>query len=82
MDKQEIETRVKKLLAEQLDISLDEIKPESTLKDLCADSLDTVEILLSLEETFEIDIDDETAETALKTVKDVIDYVEKHPPTE
>lgn len=61
MDKQEIETKVKKLLAEQLDVSLDEIKPESTLKDLC--------------------IDDETAET-LKTVKDVVDYIEKHPPTE
>lgn len=81
MDRQEIETKVKKIIHEQLDVSLDEVKAETTLGELCVDSLDTVEILLALEETFEIDIADETVET-LKTVKDVVDYVEKHPPTE
>lgn len=81
MDKQEIETKVKKLIHEQLDMNLDEIKLETALRELSIDSLDTVEILLALEETFEIDIPDEVTET-LKTVKDVVDYVEKHPPTE
>lgn len=81
MDRQEIETKVKKLIHEQLDMNLDEIKLETALRELSIDSLDTVEILLALEETFEIDIPDEVTET-LKTVKDVVDYVEKHPPTE
>ena len=81
MDRQEIETKVKKLIHEQLDVNLDEIKLETALEELSIDSLDTVEILLALEETFEIDIPDEVTET-LKTVKDVVDYVEKHPPTE
>lgn len=81
MDRQEIETKVKKLIHEQLDVNLDEIKLETALGELSIDSLNTVEILLALEETFEIDIPDEVTET-LKTVKDVVDYVEQHPPTE
>lgn len=81
MDRQEIETKVKKIIHEQLDVNLDEIKAETTLEELNIDSLGTVEVLLALEETFEIDIPDETVGT-LKTIKDVVDYVEKHPPTE
>ena len=81
MDRQEIETKVKKIIHEQTDTDLNEIKLETAFRDICTDSLDTVEILLSLEEEFGIDIPDEAAET-LATVKGVIDYVEKHPPTE
>jgi acyl carrier protein len=81
MDNQEIETKVRKIIHEQLDISMDDNKPESELRSFGLDSLDTVELLLALEETFEIDIPDETI-GSLITVKDIIDYVEKHPPTE
>ena len=81
MDRQEIETKVKKIIHEQLDVPNDEIQLESVLQDFNVDSLGLVELLLSLEETFEINIPDEGTET-LKTVKDVVDYVEQHPPTE
>jgi acyl carrier protein len=76
MDRQEIETKVKQIIHEQADISKDEIKLESTLEDLDLDSLGQVELLLGLEETFEVDIPDEDVES-LKTVKDVVDYIAK-----
>lgn len=81
MDRQEIETKVKSIIHEQLDVPNDEIQLESVLQDFNIDSLGLVELLLSLEETFEINIPDEITGT-FKTVKDVVDYVEKHPPTE
>lgn len=76
MNQQEIETKVKQIIHEQADISRDEIKLESTLEDLDLDSLGQVELLLGLEETFEVDIPDEDVES-LKTVKDVVDYIAK-----
>lgn len=76
MNQQEIETKVKQIIHEQADISRDEIKLESTLEDFDLDSLGQVELLLSLEETFEVDIPDEDVEP-LKTVKDVVDYIAK-----
>ena len=71
-----IEQRVKKIIAEQLGVNEAEIKTESSfVDDLGADSLDTVELVMALEEEFEIEIPDEDAEK-ITTVQQAIDYVE------
>lgn len=71
--------RVKKVLVEQLDVSEDEIVPSASIvDDLKADSLDVVEIIMGLEEEFDIEIPDEDAEKIL-TVQQIIDYVEARP---
>jgi len=68
---------VKKIIVEVKDISGDEIKLESRFEeDLEADSLDVVEMIMLLEEEYEFEIPEEIAEN-LKTVKDVVDYIEK-----
>ena len=68
---------VKEVIVEQLNVSPDEVKLESDfVEDLGADSLDVVEIVMALEEKFEIEIPDDEAEK-IKTVKDVVDYIEK-----
>ena len=70
-----IEDRVKKIVAEQLGVKLDEITNESSfVEDLGADSLDTVELVMALEEEFETEIPDEQAEKITK-VQEAIDYV-------
>ncbi len=67
---------VKKVLIEQLDVSEEEITPTASIvDDLGADSLDVVEIVMGLEEAFDVEIPDEDAET-IKTVQNIIDYVE------
>jgi acyl carrier protein len=69
---------VKKIIVEVTDISGDEIQLESRFEeDLEADSLDVVEMIMLIEEEYEFEIPEEIAET-LKTVKDVVDYIEKH----
>lgn len=69
--------RVKEIIAEQLDVSEEvEITPEtSMMKDLDADSLDAVEIMMELEDEFEIEIPDEEAEQ-FKTIGDIVRFVE------
>ena len=70
-----IEERVKKIVAEQLGSGEDEITNESSfIDDLGADSLDTVELVMSLEEEFDIEIPDDDAEK-IATVQAAIDYV-------
>ena len=70
-----IEQRVKKIVAEQLGVNESEIKIESSfVDDLGADSLDTVELVMALEEEFECEIPDEEAEK-ITTVQQAIDYV-------
>lgn len=67
--------RVKKVLVEQLDVSEDEVTPQaSVIDDLGADSLDVVEIIMGLEEEFDVEIPDEEAEK-LTTVQKIVDYV-------
>ena len=69
--------KVKELLVEKLGISEDKITLESEIvKDLGADSLDLVEMLLSMEENFGITISDEETEN-IKTVKDIVDIIDK-----
>ena len=73
-----IEQRVKKIVAEQLGVNESEIKIESSfIDDLGADSLDTVELVMALEEEFECEIPDEEAEK-ITTVQQAVDYVNAH----
>lgn len=70
-----IEDKVKKVIAEKLDIDPSEVVPEASLiDDLGADSLAIVELIMSMEEEFDIEVSDEDAES-LKTVKNAIDYI-------
>jgi acyl carrier protein len=73
-----IEQRVKKIVAEQLGVNEAEIKNDSKfVDDLGADSLDTVELVMALEEEFETEIPDEEAEK-IATVQDAINYITAH----
>jgi acyl carrier protein len=73
-----IEARVKKIVAEQLGVNESEIKNESSfVDDLGADSLDTVELVMALEEEFECEIPDEEAEK-IATVQQAVDYIKSH----
>jgi acyl carrier protein len=73
-----VEDRVRKIVVEQLGVKEDEVTPESSfVDDLGADSLDTVELVMALEEEFETEIPDEDAEK-ITTVKQAIDYVNQH----
>ena len=70
-----IEDRVKKIVVDRLGVKEDEVKPNSSfVDDLGADSLDTVELVMALEEEFECEIPDEEAEK-ITTVQQAIDYV-------
>ncbi|MDO4720264.1 MAG: acyl carrier protein [Peptostreptococcaceae bacterium] len=68
--------KVKEILAKELDLELSEIKPESDIQeDLGADSLAVMEIVMALEEEFDIEIPDSVT-SKIKTVKDILDYLE------
>lgn len=71
-----VETKVKKVIAEKIpDIDIEDIVPEASLiDDLGADSLTIVELVMSMEEVFEIEIDDDDAEKLI-TVQDTIDFI-------
>ncbi len=73
-----IEERVKKIVCEQLGVKEDEVQiGASFVEDLGADSLDTVELVMALEEEFETEIPDEEAEK-ITTVKLAVDYIQAH----
>ena len=70
--------RVTKLVCEQLGVKEEEVTSEASfVEDLGADSLDTVELVMALEEEFETEIPDEEAEK-MTTIKEAIDYIEAH----
>ena len=72
-----VDERVKKIIAEQLGVEEDEVTPEASfVEDLGADSLDTVELVMALEEEFGIEIPDEDAEKILTVVK-ALDYIKE-----
>jgi acyl carrier protein len=73
-----IEQKVKSIIADQLGVGEDEIKATSSfIEDLGADSLDIVELVMAMEEEFEVEIPDEEAEN-IKTVQDAVNYVTTH----
>ncbi|MFV2055014.1 MAG: acyl carrier protein [Thiohalomonadales bacterium] len=73
-----VEERVKKIVVEQLGVKEEEVSNESSfVDDLGADSLDTVELVMALEEEFETEIPDEDAEK-ITTVQQATDYITKH----
>ncbi|MFY9752694.1 MAG: acyl carrier protein [Candidatus Acidiferrales bacterium] len=73
-----VEERVKQIIVEQLGVDEGEVTPTASfVDDLGADSLDTVELVMAFEEAFGIEIPDEDAEK-IATVKDAVDYIEKH----
>jgi len=73
-----IEQRVKKIVAEQLGVNDADVKNDSSfVNDLGADSLDTVELVMALEEEFETEIPDEDAEK-ITTVQQAVDYIKSH----
>jgi acyl carrier protein len=78
MTPEEIETRVKELICEQLEVSMEQLKPEAQfVDDLKADSLAVVELVLALEQEFNLEIPDEDTEK-IRTVKDATDYIKTH----
>lgn len=78
MPSQEMETRLKKIIAERLGVKEEEIVPGASFADdLKADSLDLVELIMALEEEFGVDIPDDEAEKIL-TVADALNYVDAH----
>ena len=72
------EERLRKIIAEQLSVSEEEVTPDASfIEDLNADSLDLVELIMSLEEEFNVKISDEDAEK-IRTVQDAMDYLAEH----
>jgi acyl carrier protein len=77
VNKESVE-KVKQIIAEQLGVDENEVTPSASfVDDLGADSLDQVELVMALEEAFDVEIPDEDAEK-IRTVQDAIDYIDKH----
>jgi acyl carrier protein len=73
-----VEEKVKEIVAEQLGVSLDQVKPESKfVEDLGADSLDLTELIMAMEDEFGVEIDDEKAQE-IKTVQDAINFIQEN----
>jgi len=70
-----VEVKVKKIVAEQLEVAADKLLLDTTFEDIDADSLDIVELVMALEEEFDLEISDQEIEN-IKTVGDVIKYIE------
>ena len=73
-----VETKVREIICEQLGVSEEEVTPEASfIEDLGADSLDIVELVMAMEEEFEVEIPDEEAEH-IKTVQDAVNFINEH----
>ena len=75
---QAIEEKVKEIIVKQMGVNKDKVAPETSfINDLGADSLDTVELVMELEDAFDVSIPDEDAEK-IQTVGDAINYIKEH----
>ena len=73
-----VESKIKTIIAEQLGVKPEEVTPNASfVDDLGADSLDTVELVMALEEEFETEIPDEEAEK-ITTIQQAVDYINSH----
>ena len=78
MTHEEIESKVKELICQQLEVAEDQLKGDASfVDDLKADSLAVVELVLALEQEFDLEIPDEDTEQ-IKTVQNAIDYIKSH----
>ena len=73
-----VEAKVREIICEQLGVSEGDVTPDASfIEDLGADSLDIVELVMALEEEYDVEISDEEAEK-IRTVQDVVNYIESH----
>jgi acyl carrier protein len=78
MSPEEIDSKVKEIICQQLEVSSEQLRPEASfVDDLKADSLAVVELVLALEQEFKIEIPEEDTEQ-IKTVKDALNYIKTH----
>ncbi|NLA10830.1 MAG: acyl carrier protein [Firmicutes bacterium] len=72
----DVEDKVKAIVSEQLEVSLDSLTTETTFEEIDADSLDIVELVMALEEEFDLEISDQEIED-IQTLGDIISFIEK-----
>lgn len=72
----DVEDKVKAIVSEQLEVSQDSLTTETTFEEIDADSLDIVELVMALEEEFDLEISDQEIED-IQTLGDIINYIEK-----